>query len=50
MTTKERLHRFVDELSEQEAAATLLLAERRRHDELLGALADSPPDEEAQLA
>ena len=46
MTTKERLHRFVDELSEQEAAAALLLAERRRHDELLRALADAPPDEE----
>jgi hypothetical protein len=46
MTPEERLHRFVDELSEQEAAATLLLAERRRNDELLQALADAPPDEE----
>jgi hypothetical protein len=46
MTTKERLHRFVDELSEEEAAATLLVAERRRHDEMLQALADAPPDEE----
>ena len=46
MTTKERLHRFVDELSEQEAAATLLVAERRRNDELLQALADAPTDEE----
>lgn len=46
MTTKERLHRFVDELSEEEAAATLLMAERRHHDELLQVLADAPPDQE----
>jgi hypothetical protein len=46
MTTKERLHRFVDELSEQEAAATLLVAERRRGDDLLQALAEAPPDDE----
>ena len=46
MTTKDRLHRFVDELSEEEAAATLLVAERRRNDELLRVLADAPSDEE----
>jgi hypothetical protein len=46
MTTKERLHRLVDELSEEEAAATLLVAERRRGDELLHVLADARPDEE----
>jgi hypothetical protein len=46
MTTKERLHRFVDELSEREAAATLLIVERRCNDELLQALVDAPPDEE----
>ena len=46
MTTKERLHRFVDDLSEEEAAATLLVVERRHHDELLQALADAPLDEE----
>jgi hypothetical protein len=46
MTTKERLHRFVDELSEGEAAATLLVAERRRKDDLLQALAEAPLDDE----
>jgi hypothetical protein len=46
MTTKERLYRFVDELSEQEAAATLLVAERRRNDPMLQALAEAPIDDE----
>jgi hypothetical protein len=46
VTTKERLHQLVDELSEQEAAATLLVAERRRNDEMLQALAEAPIDDE----
>jgi hypothetical protein len=46
MTTKERLHRLVDELSEKEAAATLLVAERHHRDELLQALTDAPRDDE----
>jgi hypothetical protein len=32
MTTKERLHKLVDELSEDEAAATLRLVVARRRD------------------
>ena len=50
MTTKERLHRLVDELSEAEAAATLLVTERHRSDALLQALADAPVDDEATSA
>jgi len=46
MTTKERLHKLVDELSEQEAAATLLVVQRRRDDPMLQALAEAPLDEE----
>jgi hypothetical protein len=46
MTTKERLHRLVDELSEQEAAATLLVTERHRDDAMLHALASAPADDE----
>jgi hypothetical protein len=46
MTTKERLHRLVDELSEQEAAATLLVVQRRRDDPMLHALAAAPLDDE----
>lgn len=30
MTAKERLHKLIDELSEQEAEVALLLLERRR--------------------
>ena len=46
MTTKERLHKLVDELSEQEAAATLLATERHRDDAMLQALASAPVDDE----
>jgi hypothetical protein len=46
MTAKEQLRELVDELSEQEAAATLLVAERRRGDDLLRALAEAPTDDE----
>jgi hypothetical protein len=47
MTTKERLHKLVDELSEAEAAATLLVTERHRGDPMLETLADAPVDDEA---
>jgi hypothetical protein len=50
MTTKERLHMLVDELSEAEAAATLLVTERHRGDAMLQALADAPIDDESTSA
>lgn len=46
MTTKERLHKLVDELSEQEAEAALVIVERRRDDPMLGALAGASADDE----
>jgi len=46
VTTKERLHKLVDELSEQEAEAALVIVERRRDDPMLGALAGAPADDE----
>lgn len=46
MTTKERLHQLVDELSEQEAEAALVIVERRRDDPMLHALASAPIDDE----
>jgi len=46
MTTKERLHKLVEELSEQEAEAALVIVERRRDDPMLHALASAPADDE----
>lgn len=46
MTTKERLHQLVDELSEQEAEAALVIVERRRDDPMLHALVSAPIDDE----
>lgn len=46
MTAKEKLRRLVDNLSEQEAEAALLLVERRRADPMLQALAAAQPDDE----
>jgi hypothetical protein len=46
MTTRERLHKLVDELSEQEAEAALVIVERRRDDPMLQALAAAPVDDE----
>jgi hypothetical protein len=46
MTTKERLHKLVDELSDQEAEAALVIVERRRDDAMLRALAAAPMDDE----
>jgi hypothetical protein len=50
MTTKERLHKLVDELSEQEAEAALVIVERRRDDPMLQALASAPLDDEPSEA
>lgn len=50
MTTKERLHKLVDELSEQEAEAALVIVERRRDDAMLHALASAPVDDEPSEA
>ncbi len=50
MTTKERLHKLVDDLSEESAAATLLVAERHRDDPMLQALARAPVDDEPTSA
>ncbi len=46
VTTKERLHKLVDELSEREAEAALVIVERRRDEPMLGALAGAPADDE----
>lgn len=46
MTTKERLHELVDELTDAEAAATLLVTERHRDDAMLQTLASAPLDDE----
>jgi len=46
MTTKERLHRLVDELTEGEADATLEFAVAQRDDPLLRAIANAPEDDE----
>jgi hypothetical protein len=46
MTTKQRLHKLVDELSEQEAEAALVIVESRRDDPMLHALAAAPIDDE----
>ncbi len=46
MTTKKRLHKLVDDLSEQEAEAALVIVQRRREDPMLHALAAAPNDDE----
>lgn len=46
VTTKERLHKLVDELSDQEAETALVIVERRRDDPMLQALAAAPLDDE----
>jgi hypothetical protein len=50
MTTKERLHRLVDELSDQEAEAALVIVERRRDDAMLCSLAAAQLDDEPSSA
>jgi hypothetical protein len=46
MTTKERLHKLVEELSEREAEAALVIVEGRRDEPMLHALASAPVDDE----
>ncbi|MGH2853496.1 MAG: hypothetical protein ACRDLF_04800 [Solirubrobacteraceae bacterium] len=46
VTTKERLHRLVDELSEDEAERTLGLMESKLDDPVLKAFNDAPEDDE----
>jgi len=50
VTTKERLHKLVDELSEQEAETALVIVERRRDDPMLQALAGARADDEPAAA
>jgi hypothetical protein len=50
MTTKERLHKLVEELSEREAEAALVIVERRRDAPMLHALASAPVDDEPSEA
>ena len=46
MTTKERLHKLVDELSEREAERALSLVEKEREDPVIAAFRDAPEDDE----
>jgi hypothetical protein len=46
MTTKERLHKLVDELSELEAERALSLVEKEREDPVIAAFRDAPEDDE----
>lgn len=50
MTTKERLHRFVDELSEQEADDALRYIAQLRDDPVVAAFRDAPEDDEPVTA
>jgi hypothetical protein len=50
MTTKERLHKLIDELSDREAEAALVIVERRRDAPMLHALASAPLDDEVSEA
>jgi hypothetical protein len=46
MTTKERLHKLVDELSEAEAERALALVQGDREDPVIAAFHDAPADDE----
>lgn len=46
MTTREELHRLVDELSEADLATPLRIVETHRHDLMPQALANAPEDDE----
>jgi hypothetical protein len=46
MTTRERLHRFVDDLSEQDAERALELVESEFEDSVIAAFRDAPVDDE----
>jgi hypothetical protein len=49
MTTKERLHELVDELTDEEATRVLELVEREHEDPLSRAVANAPEDEWGDL-
>lgn len=46
MTTREKLHRLVDELPEEKLDAALKAIETRADDPLIRRLEDSPPEDE----
>ncbi len=46
MTTKERLHRFVDDLSDHDAARALELVENEFDDPVIAAFRNAPLDDE----
>lgn len=46
VTTKERLHKLVDELSEHEAERALTLVEKEREDPVIAAFRNAPEDDE----
>jgi predicted ArsR family transcriptional regulator len=46
VTTKERLHKLIDELSEQEADDALRYLAQRREDPMIAAFHDAPEDDE----
>ncbi len=46
MTSREKLHRLVDDLAENELVPTLRLVQSQRHDPVLQALAHAPEDDE----
>ena len=46
MTTKERLHKLVDGLTEQEADDALRYIAGRREDQVIAAFRDAPDDDE----
>ena len=50
MTTKERLHELIDELSEQEADDALRYIAQRREDPMIAAFRDAPEDDEPVTA
>lgn len=50
MTTRERLHKLVDELSEQEADDALRYIAQRREDPVIAAFRDAPEDDEPVTA
>jgi predicted ArsR family transcriptional regulator len=46
VTAKERLHKLVDEISDQEADAALRYIVQRREDPVIAAFRDAPEDDE----
>ena len=50
VTTKERLHELIDELSEQEADDALRYIAQRREDPMIAAFRDAPEDDEPVTA